>query len=369
MRLAHIDVARGLCILLVVVGHNQTLTAPDSLVNTLLAAFRMPLLFFIAGTFFKPDAPLPALALEKAHALLKPFLVMALLHAPFRILWWNADPGEYALGILSGSGSYLPWIYALWFLPHLWLVFIAAWGIDKLFQRHRLKQAEKLLVLGALLMGGSLMLPVFWMRPIQILDMPLMLKGLPLSADLLPISLFYFFAGHLFRDLFHRAAWRWPTLALAGVVFAGIFALYNPRTGLFSRLYTDLLACTATAFAGIVLITQLSCLLSTWRPARLYLARCGVDSLFILLFHSPIQSMTQKILIWSGWPASAMSGWAAFCVSVMASLALARAIRRTHLLAWVFLPPRQIKPRMRPAQPDIGSDAPPQVSEQTKRVA
>lgn len=357
MRLAHIDVTRGLCILLVVVGHNQALTAPDSLGNALLAAFRMPLLFFIAGTFFRPETPLAALAREKAHALVKPFVVMALLHAPFRIMWWGADPAEYALGILSGSGSYLPWIYALWFLPHLWLVFMAAWGIDKVFKHNHLKNAEKLLVLGALLMGGTLLLPVFWMRPIQILETPMMLKGLPLSADLLPISLFYFFVGHLFKELFHRAAFRWQTTTLALVAFAGIFALYNPRTGLFSRLYTDLLACTATAFAGIVLLTQLASLLSTWETARRYLARCGIDSLFILLFHSPIQSMAIKILHLAGWPLSSVTGWVGFAISVLCSLALARVIRSTPALGWLFLPPHQIKPRQPKLHAQTASEA------------
>ena len=358
MRLAHIDVARGLCILFVVLGHNPALTHPDSLSNACLAVFRMPLLFFIAGTFFRANIPFGTLMRDKAHALIKPFLVMAVLHAPFRLLWWDADPTGYLLGTLSGSGTYLPWVYTLWFLPHLWLVFASGWLLERGFTKHGFHSVERVLLLLMLLMLGVWLLPVFWMRPIQMLDSIWLVKGLPLSADILPISLFYFSMGHHFRALFQRAQYRWQAAALSLMVFVGLIAVYSPRTGLFSRVYTDVLGCTTAALAGIVLITQISCALSRWPALRSPLAHCGVNSLFLLLFHSPVQSVTLKTLAALGWPHSTPAGWVAFAVSVLVSLALARLIRRSAWLGWCFLPPNQVQRRSSPLASDGVPTAP-----------
>ena len=101
----------------------------------------------------------------------------------------------------------------------------------------------------------------------------------------------------------------------------------------------------ALALAGIVLITQISCAVSRWPTLRGPLAHCGVNSLFLLLFHSPVQSVTLKTLAALGWQRSTPAGWVAFAVSVLVSLALARMIRRSAWLGWCFLPPNQVQRR------------------------
>ena len=51
MRANHIDVARALCIMLVVFGHSE-LARHFNAVNTVLTSFRLPMFFLIAGSFF-----------------------------------------------------------------------------------------------------------------------------------------------------------------------------------------------------------------------------------------------------------------------------------------------------------------------------
>lgn len=344
MRLQHVDIARGLCILLVALGHNMIVVPPDSAFNHMLGTIRMPLLFLIAGTFFNPAQPLSQLARQKADALIKPFLVMALLHAPFRMLIWQVPPLDYGLGVLSGSGNYLPWLYALWFLPHLWLVFVLAWLMHHGAARLGLKLAEQVMLLATLLMAGFVLLPTFWMKEVQFAGLHLTLKGLPFSADLLPISTFFFMVGMMVRKPFLAMSFRLPALLLALGVFGWTQLLYQPEVSMFERRYSHLFACTAAALAGITVMLELSIALVKLPRIGRPLAHCGINSLFILIFHSPIQSATRGLLdSWWG-RGSMLSASLAYIACILSSLILARLIRQHTALRILFLPLHKTRP-------------------------
>ena len=54
-RIEYIDIARGIGILLVVMGHNDfSLISP--FLFKLIYSFHMPLFFFMSGIFFKPHS-------------------------------------------------------------------------------------------------------------------------------------------------------------------------------------------------------------------------------------------------------------------------------------------------------------------------
>jgi len=52
-RLAMIDIAKGLGILLIVLGHNRIFAAGESSLANLLGSFRLPFFFFISGAPFR----------------------------------------------------------------------------------------------------------------------------------------------------------------------------------------------------------------------------------------------------------------------------------------------------------------------------
>jgi len=352
MRLLHVDIARGLCILLVALGHNPTLSPDGSHFNQILGTFRMPLMFFIAGTFFVSQTPFRALLTQKADALLKPFLVMALLQAPFRLAFWDADPLTYSLGVLSGSGNYLPWLYALWFLPHLWLLFLFSWGIARLSRHWDLKTPEMLMLMGTLLMLGVQTLPVFWLRPVEVNGLHVVLKGLPFSADLLPISSFFFLLGMLVKRSFHEMQFRWPALLLSIAILSWTIVLYLPRVSLFERGYTHLFAGTVAALAGSAIVIELAAALVKVPRLAKWLAYCGTNSLFILMFHSPIQNSIIKLLDKGRGYDSMLSATIAYAACIAASLAAAHVSRKHLWLGVLFLPLKQLrKDRAGHAQP------------------
>lgn len=74
-RLHYIDLAKGVCITLVIVGHTGlSITIPG------LDAIRMPLYFILSGLFFKDYGGLGRLFKKKFNKILFPFLFFILLH-------------------------------------------------------------------------------------------------------------------------------------------------------------------------------------------------------------------------------------------------------------------------------------------------
>src|SRR6266498_1467189 len=76
-RVAYVDVAKGIGIILVVMGHNDfALISPFA--HKLIYSFHMPMFFFMSGMFFRPDVPFWSFLWNRFNRLLKPFLFILL---------------------------------------------------------------------------------------------------------------------------------------------------------------------------------------------------------------------------------------------------------------------------------------------------
>lgn len=73
-RITFIDLAKGICILLVVIYHTEAI--PN---NKALDMLRMPLYFILSGLFFKTYGSMLALCVKKANKLLIPFIFFNIL--------------------------------------------------------------------------------------------------------------------------------------------------------------------------------------------------------------------------------------------------------------------------------------------------
>ena len=77
-RVPYVDIAKGIGIVLVVMGHNDfSLISPFA--HKLIYSFHMPMFFFMSGMFFKPDMPFLNFLKNRFHRVLKPFLAILLL--------------------------------------------------------------------------------------------------------------------------------------------------------------------------------------------------------------------------------------------------------------------------------------------------
>jgi len=117
----NIDIAKGIAILLMIIGHC------DSIWNTklfyMIFSFHMPLFFIFSGYFYKPKRT-KELIKNGFNKLLKPYIITALIAFLFLLIFDYQEAINYAIGIFIGCmGSWNPEIKTnelqagpIWFL-------------------------------------------------------------------------------------------------------------------------------------------------------------------------------------------------------------------------------------------------------------
>jgi fucose 4-O-acetylase-like acetyltransferase len=329
MRIQSIDVARGLCIALVVWGHNHQFG--DTHANHVLGMIRMPLMFFIAGSFMSTRQSWATLLNTKAHALLKPFVVMALIQAPVRMALGQTTIESLIIGLVAGGGHFLPWIFSLWYLPHLWWVFILGYAIITYGGLERLPQPSKVIVLAVCVILGNL-----------ILERTAAWGALPFQAQALPRDLALFLLGHACKTWLGSWTFTWQRLALPAITIA---ASYWLLTHVYANASPEIHAIwiTLTCFAGMALMMSIANGLSQFHAINQVLSECGRESIFILLFHFPLQNtctaVWAKLLPGEPWGVATLS----WLCAVTLSVAAARLMRMNWLSASLWLPMSQAK--------------------------
>ncbi len=269
MRNRTIDAAKGLGILLVVLGHSRL--APDGgALHRVIFSFHVPLFFVLSGVFLQVEDGLLPAARTRAAALLAPYFAVSLAVGAVRLPRMMASPeGEvarFAAGVLHGTGASIPWA-PLWFLPHLFLASLCALALAKLARRPAcmLAAAALLIAFGGATLGA---VPV---------------PGLPWSADLLPVTVGFVLLGNALGPWVGRGpGWRVAGIAAAG--FAVLHLGFDMGMDLNRRLYGTVPAATLAALLGIVLSLGLASALAATR-AGAALAWLGARTMPVLLFH------------------------------------------------------------------------------------
>lgn len=340
-RLVHVDVARGLSILLVVLGHNWIVLHDTGELYRIIYSFHIPLFLLLSGVFFNSATSFRRAAWTRMDTLLKPYFV-TLLAVTIQQSWLVGKTTpfpELLSAILYGNARIPIWI-PLWFLPHLFLLCLFAWLYLAFFQLEKRPPAIQAALLLATLAAGVLMLRWFW--PLPLPGFPL--RGLPFSADLLLVSVFYFLLGYLLRERIKQPAanYGWTLLALAA--FLGLHILTEYSMDLNLRRYDNLVVSTLQALAGIFIVLSLSRMLARSPSLSRLFGYLGRNSLIILIFHNPIQRGLFSLL---GDALESKFGAAllAFAGAVLACLLIAEIIKRIPFLRVLYLPAAQTKNR------------------------
>lgn len=333
-RLVHVDVARGLTILLVILGHSWLVMHDTAELYRVIYSFHLPLFLLLSGTFFDASLPFWSTIRARADALLKPYFVTLLAVALLQS-WRDASAAalpELLSDALYGNARIPAWV-PLWFLPHLFLLSLAAWGVVAGLRLERWKPVFQGLLLLAMLSVGVLTLR--WAWP---LELPwFTLRGLPFSADLLLPASFYFLLGYLLRTRIRQpsSAHGWTVLALA--VFVGLHLAYNDSMDLNLRKYDHLVISTVQALTGIQIVLSLSRILAGFSiPARLF-GYLGRNSLMLLIFHNPIQRLCFSVLD-DALGSRATASLLASALAAAACLLIAEIIPRIPVLRFLYLP-------------------------------
>lgn len=312
-RIGYLDVARGIGILLVVLGHND-FEAISPFFHQVIYSFHIPLFFFLSGYFIHTSIPFFEYCKKRFHVVLKPYLFTIFLiyfaSVSFEKMGFQTAIGRIVKA-LYGSIDYIDW-GQLWFLPNLFVVSLYAF----LFIRVAGKLQNRRVMWAVLLGTLALSLPflhVFYPFSASMFGKEYEIYGLPFSLDVLFLSGFFFILGNEVRQVTSEKTFD-PVFLLigtgVGLILLNAFFPYSVDVA--KRVYESFLVNTAEAILGILFVLGLS------RQIELHIQRLasllkylGGISLIILLFHVPIQGFWgQKVMILTdNFPLSILAGF------------------------------------------------------------
>lgn len=318
-RIAWVDNAKSLGIVLVVLGHAPAL--PDG-AREFIYRFHMPLFFFLAGAVVTPERMgggfMPWVG-RQARLLLVPYLFFWAVST----VWWLVirNIGEKAeeaaglvwwspvKGLFWGTGDSLFMNPPLWFFPAMFVTTVAAWGVWWLTRWGRLRLRLALPGLAVLVLVVS----------------NLDVRGWWWNLDLVPWTLFFYVLGALRGRLIGRSPgarrpwvhWASPLIFL---LVAWKVRAWSPFD-LNGRLFGDWswLALGSSA----VLVVSLGTMLGLFGECR-WLARLPRDTIIIFPLHGLCFSLFTGLLsLGPHAPAGGRSGgWAAALAYTVGAIAL-----------------------------------------------
>lgn len=299
-RLAYIDIARGIGILLVVLGHTlaeanyHVQNSTVLFLGQLIYSFHMPLFFFLSGMFFKPEMRFPDLLKRRFDSVLKPYLFTIFL-VYFVSVFYDKNLGLSTAVIriikaLYGNSYYIELYWSqLWFLPALFVTSLFAFGFYAIFKR--LPVWALFIGLLLALVVGILTINRFMPFKLTFLGLNQEFNGLPFSLDIVLVLGFFFILGH---EAYERVPMEIfsPLWILIGssVVLVGLNLIDPGMLNLNTREYDSPLANTLEALAGIIFVLSLSQRIEKWGGwASKAFQYYGKISLIVLIFHFPVQ--------------------------------------------------------------------------------
>ncbi|MBM96674.1 MAG: hypothetical protein CMI09_12635 [Oceanospirillaceae bacterium] len=339
-RVVHIDIAKGISIVLVAMFHSNLKFSVPELIEP-MSLFRMPLFLVLSGVFFSCSLPPKQFFFKKADSLLKPYFFVLTA----ALLFYMAVDGDVTLwklkGIFYGNGDTIQWDWVpLWFLTHLFALYVFVYFLYSHFHFDRLEKGKQLTVLLVFMSVGTLTLDVFWYVEVSVFGRSLSLPGLPFSIDIILISATYFILGAMLRERIARFSPNTLMLVLATVVFVAITLFTDAHTDLNKRVYDSPLYAFFGAAAGIYGVLTLSwyCAKIKWL-GDVFLA-LGQASLFIMIFHVftgywiysiLTEGTTDKINLF-------VMAVIACLLSIVIPLLIKRIVERSALLSLAFFP-------------------------------
>ena len=301
-RLKHVDIAKGIAIILVVFIHNRFVMHGRGKLFNILSSFLLPLFFFLSGIFFKPNEPFKRILIKRADSLLKPYFVTLLMLGAAYFLIRGESLWEYLFGVLYGNGATIKWV-PLWFLPHLYLITLYSWCFLAITRLDKYGYPAKLFWLLVMFSIGFMVQNFFWQVPVRIngenvklFGRVFLLPGLPFSLDLIFLTALYFLLGLFVKPKLLRFTYHPKLFWMALITFSLTHYGSNATIDYNERLFDNLALSTGQALLGIYIVLSLSSFISNFDGFSRLLSRIGEATLIILIFHWFIQENTFRFL-------------------------------------------------------------------------
>lgn len=308
-----IDIAKGIAIILVVVGHTLTVTSP---VRAVIFSFHMPLFFVLAGYTFRPK-PWGELLSSSFRRLLVPYLLLfalwsgpTIVNTPRELLAQVLR--ERLLALLFASGTDVPGlgvgaIGISWFLVALF----ASRVVLNLVVRLTSELPHPLAVQGVICLA---------LAGAGVLVGSELGTYLPLSLDVAMVATLFMWFGMVFRQRIPIDRLARP-LALVALAAVWVLAVGGSSLELAARRYDPPVVSFVGACAGTLLFCGVSRLLERvpehgpLRPASTYLRFMGRGSMLVFCIHA--------MDWWIPWQSLALLNGVPFSYSVASVLRVA----------------------------------------------
>lgn len=257
-----IDIAKGIGILLVVLGH----CAIPTKWFTLIYLFHMPLFFFTAGLVFRPSSDNEAFYQKKKRTLLFPYAVYGFLFVVVDTLVNNPSADGLLTNLLSLTFQIR--YSSEWFLFAMFITVMLANTL--------VKKGDRVLNIAAVVLFSLLPILLFFFPNIR----------LPLSLTKIPVSLFYFAIGYNSKRLVEILNTKRAVLCIIpGIVaiLVEVLSGYKVAQHMFCNIYRPYFVVPLFAISMIAMVMGVSFLLSKEESSILQFL--GQNSLTILGVH------------------------------------------------------------------------------------
>ncbi len=301
IRIDHIDIAKGISIILVAIHHSKFKVLFPSIVES-MSLFRMPLFFFLSGIFFSVLQEPKFFLLKKTEALLKPYFSVLLTVVCISVLFYQGDFSNQLINIFIGNGRSIAqidiyWWVPMWFLTHLFAVFCSTYILFKYLKFDSLPQISKWVGIAIVFAIGVNQIAIAWNVKTEIFNQELTMYGLPFSVDLLLVTTSYFIVGYLLKKQIQnfKPNFYWLLAAITSLIIVVLFT--EAKISLNHRVYNEPFFATLGAISGIYIILSLSCFISSFNIIKKIILYIGSASLYILIFHGFVYFRTYNFLI------------------------------------------------------------------------
>lgn len=328
-RVAWVDTARGLGMVLVASGHLPPLEA--TVAHEVIYWFHMPLFFFLSGLLTRRPTNLAAAVGRRARLLGVPyFAYLFVFEAPKYLALIHADrrarlAGEIVLDFVLGGRRLHGVTVIFWFIPVLFVASCVGYLVSTLPRPGRLWALAAALA-------------------IALLSAPFASVDLPLDLGAVPYATAFLLAGLCARDVpraaLDRATLVGTLLSVLGATLAGLGALrviVDMKYGRFDHPVLGLVL----GLAGTMAVIQAAELAAPFSALRGVLDTIGRRSMTVMYVHGPVVFGSYLVLHRAGAVREGTSGMLVVAsivvLAIVASLAVDSLLQRHPLGRALFL--------------------------------
>jgi polysaccharide biosynthesis protein PslL len=337
-RYKQIDIAKGIGILFVVLGHNWVAAHGKGELFKVIYSFHVPLFFFLSGLVMNFNNSFIETLIKKSDSYLKPYYIACFIAGLFIVLYEKNNPINYLIRIVYGNGLVIPWKWVpLWFLPHLWAVSLFSYLFYRLGNFGSRSTTFKVIFLISILFIGYMGIDLF--MNVQLPSTNMLLPGLPFNIDLILVTSFFFLLGRFIKQSVIDLKFSGPMLVIAVFVFSLMHFTFESATELNMRRYDNVFISTFEALIGIYIILSISVFVEGKKIVSRLLSHIGMASLFIMSFHFIIQQEAFSLLSTiNGQQYIIICAIASFLLAVFIPLFFYEVVCRHITLRKIFLP-------------------------------